>query len=575
MSESPLQQVNVETAPHYKLKVDTLYELLFNKEPHDAGYWIEFFLLPVNKQRLSKVIRAAAPLDKHEETVQTLVMAAIANLEPHLSHRIIVNALGIIEVVFGEALDLSAGTPTASVVHVLVGIDRASRVFDDLTSGLLRFLNHKSPEAVNAAIGAVLVIARSSWGTQLNTLFASKNFFAASVFLIDKYVDHDIALRAFSAIGVLTSLDVYDVYDNGSSIYLQRINDYVDEAVMAKIIALVQRSFSENNKASVTSRADGNQKLSSWFSSWFSSTPEPTDGGAEANLYENNAELISLSLHFFILHNSMFAQGFASSPALITLIVNSVTVFENSMKSVKCYDQTWLILLVLRHLMETEFDVLVDNTQAVPIRLEASKLALDSSRRVPLAGILDLLQVGLRAVGSHKKPNTNLLEQLARLMKLACKNIVQSKNSWKYHWPQLWKANLSLIKHLSAKSVSPSAVIELLNSLVGLASHRDILDEEDWTFLVYNIVQHANLLNQVTEAFPELAMSPCVVAAKAMVAQYEISKDHPDLAMVVKQGLLAAGFGNAMLEDAQRSHNAATDAITRKVVKNVVSTKGT
>lgn len=573
MPKSPLQQVNVESAPHFKLKVESLYERLFNEKSHDAGYWIEFFLLPLNKQHLSKVLRAAAPLNKHEETVQTLVMAAVANLEPRFSTSIIINALGVLEVVFREALDLSADTPTTSVVHVLVGIDRASKVFDELTSKLLVFLNHKSPNVVHAAIGTVLGIARSSWGTQLNTLFATKNFFASCIALIDTYVDRDIALQAFSAIGVLTALDVYDVYDNGSSIYLQRINDYVDEAVMVKIIALAQRSLSHTKISTVASTTAENQRLSSWFTNWFSKSAERIDVCNEKDPYENVPELNYLSLHFFILHNSMFAQGFASSPALITLITSSVTEFESSKKSGKSFDQSWLNLLILRHLLDNEFDILVENARAVPIRIEASKLASNTSQRVPLAGILDLLQVGLRSFGCQKKPNTVLLEQLARVLKLACRNIVNSKIYWKYYWPQLWKTSLGLIKHLSVKSVSSSAVSELLNSLVGLASHRDIIDEENWTFLVYSILQNADLITQITEAFPELTTSPCVVAAKAMIAQYELSKNHPDLVMIVKQGILAAGTGNAMLEDTQRYNNAAIAAATKKVVKTVVSTK--
>jgi len=536
--ESPLKQVNSEPLAHQP-KVVTLYNRLF--EPgHSPGYWVEFFLLKANPDELARVLRADPQrFVTQPETVHTLVRAAVANLGADLPPDIVGNALQVLSTVVGVTLDLhAAGSfPGVSVIQTLTGIENASAVFDDLTSKVLALLYAANRQLVGETTAFVLHVARKLWGTQISALFSTKNFFAALIAIIDRQIDDSAAVNALLCIGALTALNIYD--DDGASVYKQRLNDYVDEAVMTKILALAQHELIP------TGQPAPDQSVFSWVSSWF-------DRPAQAPQEQQAAEKPSvvLPLFLFTVHNSVFSSQFAASPALPALISSSVG---------RPPSHEWLALLTMRTLVDSDFNELTDPKLQAIIRLYTPKLVLDTSRRVPLAGILDFAAVILGSA-ADADADIALIGQAADLVYQVCAQMVATTTIWTYNWTQLWRKVLKAVKAL-VRGPEPAVISRLLTVLVGMALRRDLLEEEDWRALLFVVVQNKKLFEDVAAKFPALASQPALTAARNMTAQYELSPEQPDFVLIQRQG----GLAGRVIGEKLRPFSASLPAVKRAV----------
>lgn len=612
--DSPLKQVNLsetqEPQAKPKLKVVSLYESLFtNNEPHQPGFWVEFFLLPVNVGELERVLNEAQPLSNHTETVQTVFFGAVANLSQangkELPKDIIKNALLILQEVFkavlqpnalnnnsdanatnntnssngnsskskskgkskkGKAKRSAIAPPQQTPLQTLVGLEKAHTVLDELTSSVLNLLRHTSnPDVVTYAADFMFNTAPILQGTQLSGLYTTKNFFAALLNVVNVLTNREVAYTAIKTIGILTALNVYD--DDGVPVYQQRISDYVDEAVMIKMIALFQRAFS---------KGPAQQTQNTWSSgllSWF----KGATSGEDSSVSSSDEGPYLLPLFFFVLHNPIFCSLFVSSPTFISVMEYFAPQLSHLAKSHHQHADSWIAIALLKQVVDNDFQKLVDESQSAIIRIDAPKLALDLSRRTPLAGILDLAQVGLRAgaasikhyrdpkhaqnknsvppspgkvsLSDGHKPHTDweLLDQFAGLLYQACAHLVQTKTMWQnYNWTGLFKFILGLVKYIlnnienTGSNIVTPILTKLVNVLVGVTLSRDLLDEEDWTYMLYTVVKMPQLFADLAKV-PSLDQLPAIAAARAMTAQYDLDREKPDLAVVVKQGSYAAG----------------------------------
>lgn len=608
--DSPLKQVNLsdtqESLAKPKLKVVSLYESLFtNEEPHPPGFWVEFFLLPVNVGELERVLNKAHPLSNHTETVQTVVFGAVANIGQangkDLPIDIIKNALLILQTILKAVLkpdvanESASGTssganlnnggtakpkgkskkgkskrsamapPQQTPLQTLVGLEKAHAVLDELTSSVLNLLRRTSnPDVVTFAVDFMFHTAPILQGTQLSGLYTTKNFFAALLNVVNSLSNREVAYTAIKTIGILTALNVYD--DDGVPVYQQRISDYVDEAVMIKMIALFQRAFAKDPVL---------QNQSSWSSGLFSWIKGTTQADSISSSDEGP---YLLPLFFFVLHNPIFCSLFASSPTFVSVMEYFAPQLSNLGRSQLQHANSWIAVVLLKQVVDNEFPKLVDESQCSIIRIDAPKMGLDLSRRTPLAGILDLAQVGLRtgaaSIKYYRDPNTpqlkntvpsspgkassnnkhkpladwELLDQFAVLLYQACAHLVQTRTLWQnYNWTGLFKFLLGLVKYIlnnienTGSDIVTPILSKLINVLVGITLSRDLLDEEDWTYMLYTVVKMPQLFADLAKV-PSIDQLPAIAAARAMTAQYDLDKNKPDLATIVKQGNYAAGM---------------------------------
>ena len=630
--DSPLEQVNSETSMQYTSKIVTLYQQLFTKDNLNVekGFWVEFFLLPANKIELQKILRASAPLYKHSEAVQLVVAQSISILETshagskkkpvknennelsRVSEKIEVrNALIVLEVVFTEALYQIKDHD--QLIQTLVGIQDSDKKFDDLITSILMLIQHGSLEEVSPAVLFILNVARASAGTTFCSIFTSRNFFAALIRVIGSFAfNRQVSANALAAIGILSAINKYD--EDNPCIYQQRISDFIDDGLMANIIILSQHELKAYISVFGESSTPSSEETKSpfgWLASIIGDKQNKPENSPLNSMYKDYNWPLMLPIYDFVCHNSVFAQLFVASPALISLIeATSLAMVlsrktKNVNKFLKMRSHIWLGVLTLRHLIETTPQQLIntDLKSQITVRIQASKFhtGVDRSLRLPMEGIFDLVQCGLRSVGLKRSSSSSnarltaspgtarsttnttsgnldvdwkLLEQLFITVYQAFVYFENSKYILEYGWTQMFQTMCSFIKHWVVEPIDSRAEHALglcTNLLAGIVLRRDLLPEEEWSFLFFKLVRNPKLFELTQERFPALKASSQTAfkVITSMTMQYNTDTDNPDLSAILKQAVFVAGgdpnilIGEKMLPFSEQK----SDSELRRIIK--------
>lgn len=421
---SPLKQTN--TGPIvYEAKIVQLYERLFDETVRKPpGFWVELFILPVDAEALVKTLEVRNPLSDYSLCVRLLVQQAVSYLKLSAYARthskakqpgvtgsdaiIVENTLQTLQIVFTEAVEQLKSSDL--LVQTLTSDTHGDTLFNELGVTLLMLLQHGDLRDATAATKFVRIISQSASGTRIVVMLTSKNFFAPLIRVLGAFPHKPVALDALIAIGILTAVNRFEF--DAAPVYQQRIGDFVDETLMMGIVAQFQHEL--RAYVLIESTLYPSQPENTWMNrslGWFASLVNKDD--KQNTKVEKTTDIkkadftwpIMLPLYEFVAHNSIFAQLFASSPAMGKLIEVSAlaAVFVRRSRSKKRRSllkaHIWLGTLTLRRLVETCPLQLVDEGLRMQIRVLGSKNSNDTSRRLFVEGIFDFVQSALRNLG--------------------------------------------------------------------------------------------------------------------------------------------------------------------------------
>lgn len=539
-STSPLVQVNVGNVKH-KPKVVALYERLLTEDSQQPGYWVEFFLLPVARNELLAKLRELSneELISKAPTLQTLMAAAVTNLQ---SDDVFLqsNTLEIMQVVF-RVLLFDKKLSSRDVITALAGLDRIDHMMDQLTDSLLMLL---SGQLSHKTVLFLSIVAAGSTGTSLASYFGYKNFFTPLIMFIDaRPTGSPEQVDAFLAIGILANLNKFN---DSVDVYLQRINDFVDQDIMSKLITATKGPLDNCRYDYVYSLT----AKPSWLG-WFGQPAAPAK--PLADLPQSPEIAILMPLYEFAVHNDVFAVKLVTMTSEFRVLIELSSHLVQNQTNVRTPIYARLVLLMFRKFVEspTVFAQLVNPENKAEYEISqqrAPPLERDATPRLPLAGILDIIQCSLR-FNVRKTMDNNLYTLIFYVLLQAFAALRQASLVLPYNWPQLWQTLLLLLKHLNK---SESAVGIEVASMASLAvAHclieRDLFPAEQYADLFYNVVNHAEIFQTLASKYA-LAKTASLAAIHAMVAHYELlSQQNPDLTEqnisdVVKQGQHAAAM---------------------------------
>ncbi|KAI9849016.1 MAG: hypothetical protein M1837_005907 [Sclerophora amabilis] len=235
MEPSPLtQQARPEA---FQPKIVKLYQALF-KEEEDVekgeGFWREFFLLRPDKSSLERVLADLSGDDllhfqSHTRLLFSRSIENINNARPP-SDEI---ALDTLTAFLGGILSKKYTNPSSDIISVLTGLDQVDAVFTDFVLSLdVNIRSGRSLDLRKKAVEAALSITAGAYQTSLLSFFTHRDLFPSLV----KYIqDADVSSRAFEPFLLLGLLANYNKFEFQNP-YRLRLEDFVNEGTIQKII---------------------------------------------------------------------------------------------------------------------------------------------------------------------------------------------------------------------------------------------------------------------------------------------------------------------------------------------------
>ncbi|OWP04132.1 hypothetical protein B2J93_5953 [Marssonina coronariae] len=256
MATSPLTQ---QTRPEvFQPKVVSLYEELFkDEEEHEEkteGYWKEFFLLKPDKATLQKLIAELSPDDMLHLQVQTrqLFTRAVGCIKtgsaPADAH-----ALDTVTAFLTSVLSKKYTNASSDIINVLAGLDEVDAVFTDFVAALDNTIRTgRSLVIRQKATEVALSVVSGAYQTSLLSYFTHRDLFPSLM----KYVqDSESTYCAFEPFTLLGLLANYNKFESQNP-YRLRLDDFVNEGTIQKIIKSVGQTCSESRDKYVTVQED-------------------------------------------------------------------------------------------------------------------------------------------------------------------------------------------------------------------------------------------------------------------------------------------------------------------------------
>lgn len=126
--------------------------------------------------------------------------------------------------------------PSSEVISVLAGIDFIDTIFTEFVAALDSIMRSSKPvELRQKAVDVVLAVAAGAYQTSLLTYFIQRDLFPAVMKFIQDIESPVQIVEPFAVLGLLANYNKFEFQNP----YQQRLNDFVNEATIKKIIRSV------------------------------------------------------------------------------------------------------------------------------------------------------------------------------------------------------------------------------------------------------------------------------------------------------------------------------------------------
>ncbi|CAM1509292.1 Fc.00g030310.m01.CDS01 [Cosmosporella sp. VM-42] len=224
-------------------KVIQLYESLFKDDDDDEkteGFWAEFFLLRPDRPALRRVLNEISPSDALLLEGRTRELFARAIETVKVGHGAAqLHALDTLSVFLSCFLSKKYNHPSSDIMIVLAGLDHIDTVFTEFVGALEGIIrNGKSLDIRYRAIEVLLAVTAGAYQTTLLTYLIQRDLFPS---FIQESDSPDHVLEPFTLLGLLANYNKFEFQNP----YQQRLNDFVNEGTIQKIVRCVGNTCSD------------------------------------------------------------------------------------------------------------------------------------------------------------------------------------------------------------------------------------------------------------------------------------------------------------------------------------------
>ncbi|OJJ44043.1 hypothetical protein ASPZODRAFT_135488 [Penicilliopsis zonata CBS 506.65] len=543
MEASPLtQQSRPET---FKPKIVQLYENLF-KTPDYAeppeGFWREFFLLPPDKGQLREILEQLSADETLELQAQTqhLFTRAIrevsSGVAPNNSY-----ALDTLTVFLASVLKKKYTNPSSDIITVLAGLDEVDHVISDLVAILDSIIRNGGTFDLRVkAIRTAIAMTSGAYKTGLISYFTHRDLFPSLMKFIN---ESDAPLDVFEPFLLLGLLANYNKFEFQNP-YQLRLDDFVNENVIQKIVWGVGLSCAalRNGYVAVQDDAPEGWTLSSTLIFFGLGILAPgAKGRTNPPTAEEAKELfgalpapesaILLGTYDFANANKLFGIHFVTlipeksneeSPFSSFLSLTSY-LLQHAYRSARVAHYAELNLFTLRIMVEdaTLCKQICSEEGKRKVRLCRQRqpyLPLVNGDRVLATVIFDIV-IDAVTHNLRRRLDARLYSHTIAILLRLLTYLSATKTRLSYHWSELWRTLLSLMRFLTtyASDLShhpsiPSLTTSLIDVLVFCVSSGDTFlpDPSSYDDLFYKIVETGPMISKFRDVY---AMAPSSTSA--------------------------------------------------------------
>ncbi|ROW08565.1 hypothetical protein VPNG_06250 [Cytospora leucostoma] len=239
MDRSPLTQQPRPEA--FQQKIVQLYEELFkdgqdaeHEGQHPEGFWTEFFLLKPDRVHLRRILDGLSPgaLLQLDEQTRELFSRSVKALRGGQGASDL-HALDTLSTFLSAVLSKKYTNPSSDMITVLAGLDHVDAVFTDFVGSLDYIIrNGKSVEIRQKAIEVALAVTSGAYQTSLLTYLIQRDMFPSVMKLIQDADSVPELFEPFTLLGLLANYNKFEFQNP----YQLRLNDFVNEDTIQKII---------------------------------------------------------------------------------------------------------------------------------------------------------------------------------------------------------------------------------------------------------------------------------------------------------------------------------------------------
>ncbi|EYE99834.1 ARMH3 family protein [Aspergillus ruber CBS 135680] len=534
MEASPLTQ---QSRPDiFKPKIVQLYENLFRTqefaEPSE-GFWREFFLLAPDRAQLHSILDQLSPDNTLELQVQTqqlfsrAIREATSGVSPADAF-----ALETLMVFLACVLKKKYTNPSSDVITVLAGLDEVDHVISDFVSMLDGIIRKGSSIDVRAkAIRAAIAMVSGAYKTSLVSYFAHRDLFPSLM----KFVhDSDTPIQVFEPFILLGLLANYNKFEFQNP-YQLRLDDFVNESSIQKIVKGVGTSCAALRNGYVAVQDDapeGWSLISSLMYFGLGALKPGTKDRANLPTAEEAKDLfahlpaqqaaIFLSTYDFTNANKLFGVHLISaapensneeSPFASFLSVTSY-LLQHAYRSARVSHYAELNLFTLRILTEdsTLCKLLCNEDTKRTVRICRHRqpyLPLVAGDRVLATVIFDVM-IDAISHNLRRRLDANLYSHTIAILLRLLTYLSMNKIRLTYHWSELWRTLLSLMRFLTTYSsdlATNPRITTLSTSLVDLvafcvsAGDTFLPDPASYDDLFYKLVETSPIISKFRDVY--------------------------------------------------------------------------
>ncbi|KAH9908151.1 DUF1741-domain-containing protein [Xylariomycetidae sp. FL2044] len=475
MEASPLtQQARPDT---FQPKIVQLYEALFKDDldpeaDKPEGFWREFFLLNPDQTSLQRILDGLGPDDLIQLQPQTrqLFLRAVNCLKQG-SGAADLHALETLTTFFSVVLPKKYTNPSSDIIAILAGLDQVDTVFTDFVGALDHIIrNGKTLDLRQRAVEVVLAITSGAYQTSLLTYFIQRDLFPAMMKFIQESDTPSRVLEPFTLLGLLANYNKFEFQNP----YQLRLNDFVNEAAIQKVIRCVGQTCKNLRGQYV-------EILQDLPEGWSISTTLSMIGlgaiapGSTANqkpAYDPEvakqmfAKLpgedaaVLLGTYDFSHANKLFCFNLVTLPAekgeeqpIASFLSVTSYLLQHAFLSNRATNYAHLSLTVLRLVIEDQIlcKRICSEESKVAVRLCRQRqpyLPAVKGERILATSVLDTMIDGINH-NLRRRLDTTLYTLCVGIMLRIISYLSRSRTRLHYHWSELFRSLLSLIRFLS------------------------------------------------------------------------------------------------------------------------------
>ncbi|KAI9799259.1 MAG: hypothetical protein M1833_004137 [Piccolia ochrophora] len=535
MEQSPLTQ---QTRPDsFQPKVVELYQTLFKEDEEEEekleGFWLEFFLLRPDKPKLQSLLADLSPEDLlhlHPQT-RSLFLRAVSHVKRAQAPSDDI-ALDTLTAFLGGVLTKKYNNPSSDVINVLVGLDEVDAVFSDFVGALdVTIRNGREFSIRKKAIEVALSLTAGAYQTGLLSYLTHRDLFPSLMKYVQDSTDPAEAFEPFALLGLLANYNKFE----SQNPYRLRLDDFVNEGAIQRIVRAVGVTCGRARDRYVEIQDDVpegwtlNSTLSYLGLGALTQTtkaapaaPSPEEAKTLFAALPPSESAILLATYEFANANKLFCFNLVSLPpdskhdalAFSEYLSFTSYLLNHAFRSQRTSHYAYLNLLVLRILVEDQVlckRICGDETK-ITVRLCRQRqpyLPVVRGERIGATVILDLMVESINK-NLRRRLDVDLYLLTIAILHRLISILSRSRTRLAYHWSELWRALLSLVRFLATYASDHSShptIHTLLDDLVNLialalsAGDAFLPGPAEYDDLFYKLIESSDVLIKFKDAY--------------------------------------------------------------------------